>query len=953
MKSIVLFVFLVIAGSVSAQSFSIDGSIVNKSGHPLPGANIKLLSDPGQIVVMVTTSGPEGAFVMKATTPGNFILKISFVGFNDILKPLTINQNLSLEKMVMTRKTIVMPDAVITGKAPTAVVKGDTTEISAQAYKVNPDATSEELVTKMPGVTNDNGTIKAQGEEIKKVLVDGKQFFGDDPTTVLRNLPAEVIDKVQIFDKKSDQSEFTGFDDGNTTKTMNIVTRQSYRNGSFGKGFAGGGIKDNSNTGETNEDVWKAGGTYNIFKGDTRFSIIGQSNNINDQNFSTDDFLGTTGGGSNGGRSFNSRGTGGPQGGGPLSSFLVNPTNGVTTTNALGLNFSNKGKKLDFSGSYFLNYTDNTNLKNLTRQYFTQANVGLNYHEITSATINNSNQRANFRLEYQIDSMNSILFQPKISLQHTLNNSGQLGQNIADTVILSNTNNTSGNTTDGINFSAPILLKHKFTKTGRTISLNLNPSYNDSKGNSTLNTNSNFYSDTLTTSDTVNQIGNSTKNTKSLNSNLTYTEPLSKNSQLQLNYGTNLSNSSSDKKIKTLLLPTVLTVLDTSLSNVFQTNYQLQTGGISLRKKTDKLNLLIGVSYQQTDLRNKQTYPEVYTLDRTYYSVLPNAMLQIRFTKQKSLRINYNTNYNIPNVDQLQSVINNNNPLQLSTGNPDLKPEYQNSLNFRYSTSNTEKLSSFFIFLNSSYTFNTIGNSSMIATKDTLVNGDIKLGKGSQLTRPVNLDQAYTMRCFANYSFQLGFMKSKLNLNSSITYSSTPGEINGLINTSDVLASGFGFVLSSNISEKIDFTLSSSSTYNKNVNTIQTESNSNYFQQNSRARINIMPWKGLVLQTDANDIYYSAFNATPSEQYLLWNAALAWKFLAKKQAEFRFSVYDILGQNKSISRNYTDTYYENATNNVMQRYYMLTFSYTIQPLNQQNFKKDRGQEMDFRPPHND
>ena len=216
-------------------------------------------------------------------------------------------------------------------------------------------------------------------------------------------------------------------------------------------------------------------------------------------------------------------------------------------------------------------------------------------------------------------------------------------------------------------------------------------------------------------------------------------------------------------------------------------------------------------------------------------------MLQFRFNKQKSLRVNYNTSYNIPSVDQLQRVINNNNPLQLSTGNPDLKPEYQHSLNFRYSTSNPEKETTFFIFLNGSLTNSNVGYSTLIASHDTIVGGDILLARGSQLTTPVNLDASYNLRCFANYSFQLRFLKSKLNLNSSITYSSTPGKINGSTNFSDVMASGLGLVLSSNISEKFDFTISTTSTYNDNKNTLQKGANSNYFQQNSKIKVNIMP----------------------------------------------------------------------------------------------------------------
>ena len=257
-------------------------------------------------------------------------------------------------------------------KTNAIVQKGDTSEMNAANYKVNPDATAEDLVRKMPGVTSSNGQVQAQGEQVKKVLVDGKPFFGDDPNTALKNLPAEVISKIQIYDGRSDQSAFTGFDDGNTTKTMNIITKMGFKNGLFGKAFGGYG-RSFDGTGDINK--YKAGINLNYFSGDRRFTLLSQMNNINEQNFSIEDIMGSMGGGSRGGRGGGGGMFGGAGGGmGGASQFFVGSQNGITSTAAIGFSYSDKlGKKktVDFSASYFLNNTDNDNSTSTNRIFVT------------------------------------------------------------------------------------------------------------------------------------------------------------------------------------------------------------------------------------------------------------------------------------------------------------------------------------------------------------------------------------------------------------------------------------------------------------------------------------------------------------------------------------------------------------------------------------------------------
>ncbi|MES2691277.1 MAG: TonB-dependent receptor [Bacteroidota bacterium] len=811
----------------------------------------------------------------------------------------------------------------ITGKIPPVVQKGDTTEMSANAYKTNPDANAEDLVTKMPGITVQDGKVQAQGEDVQKVLVDGKEFFGDDANAVLKNLPAEVIDKIQVFDKRSDQSELTGFDDGNTTKTINIVTKPQFRDGVFGKAFGGYGY----------EDKWKSGLNLNFFKDKKRISVLASSNNINEQNFSSDDLLGVMSGGqsrsASGGRS--SGGRGGRPGGqsNDAGNFLVDQKSGITTTHSLGINYVNQWKNIDVTGSYFLNYTDNHSTSDLFRQYITGQEAEPSYREYKENNSTNINHRFNTRLEWKMNPSNTLIFQPRISLQQNNGTSTLSGQNSQLLTPLSNTSTKYTSELNGFTISAPLNYRHAFEQKGRTISLSLTPGYNENTGKNTLNSLTEFYMDTLS-EDSINQLSNLDVNGMTLSSNLVYTEPLGQKSQLMFSYGTNLNKSESDKETFNLSpSDDNYRAFDTSLSNSFNSRYLAQSLGASYRYQKDKWNLTAGLSYQYAQLEGQQLFPAPFELSKTFTSILPAARFQYKFTPKKNLRINYRSTNNAPSVNQLQNVINNSNPLQLSTGNPDLKQDWQNGVTLRYSSANAERSTSFFALLSGTYTQDYIVNNTFIAARDTQLTQGITLAAGSQLSRPVNLDGYFSMRSFNNYSFPLARLKSNLSINAGGAYTRTPGIVNDRLNYSNSYNAGLGLTLSSNISEKVDFTISSNTTYNNISNTLQSSLNSNYYNQNTRFKIQVMPWKGLVLQSDVSHQFNSGLSKSFNQNYVLWNAAMGYKFLKNKAAEFRLTIFDILKQNNSITRNTTETYYEDVRTNVLQQYVMLSFSYNI------------------------
>jgi hypothetical protein len=280
-------------------------------------------------------------------------------------------------------------------------------------------------------------------------------------------------------------------------------------------------------------------------------------------------------------------------------------------------------------------------------------------------------------------------------------------------------------------------------------------------------------------------------------------------------------------------------------------------------------------------------------------------------------------------VAQLQNVPDNTNPLQLRIGNENLKQDYRHDIRMRYSASNTEKGSGFFVFLSGTFTQNYIGNSTIIASNDTIVDNGIELKRGAQISRPENLNGFMSVRLFSTYSKALSKIKSNLNINAGVNFSRTPGEVNNSLNYVNTPATSLGLVLVSNISEKIDFTISSTSNLSVSRNLLRQQLNNTFFSQNNRARINWLFWKGFVFQSDVLYQLNTGLSEGFNQNFVQWNAALGYKFGKKKEADLRFSVYDILNQNRSIQRTVTETYIEDVQSNILQRYYMLTFTYQL------------------------
>ncbi|MBN1184945.1 MAG: TonB-dependent receptor [Bacteroidales bacterium] len=923
-----LFLILWIGSTVHAQQINVTGKVQDQENNSvLTGANVLLKGNE----TYATISDESGMFAFKGIKAGEYVLQISFIGYETYLSDIkNIQNSFSFGTLHLKVSENPLDEVVVEGKIPIATVKGDTMEYNADAYKTNPDADAEDLVKKMPGIVLQDGKVQAEGEDVKKVYVDGKPFFDQDPTLALKSLPAEVIQNIKVYDEESEQAQFSGFSDGETVKVMDIITRTETKNGQFGKLYFGGGLPDK----------YQLGSNINYFNEDRRISLIGQSNNINIQNFSTEDLLGITSssGGRGGGRSVGRPGgrSGGRDGGfgGPGMSgqdFMVGQQAGISRTTAVGFNYSDKwSEKVNVSGSYFFNTSENKRDEERYQEYFTESVLQNQiYTENTNSNSTNYNHRFNFRLEYNMNEYNRLMIMPRLSFQLNQSESNRVGNSWSGDTLLSSNLSNSANDRTGFSISNQIMFSHRFQKRGRTISLNVNTSMRPQKIGRYMMSES-IDSEKAPASDSLNQFNDSRSNSNTLSGRVVYTEPIGENSQLMFNVDNTITYENSDRKAYNYdYLSNGYQLFDTSLSNVFTSSYYTQEFGSGYRYRKDKINLNLGLDYERAYLHSEQEFPQEYILDQPFNSLLPNFRFKYNISKTKNLNINYRTRSRAPGVEQLQNTIDNSNPLQLESGNPDLKPLYEHNISLRYRATNKEKATVFFVMGSIRFANNYIGNSTWFASADTLIYNDIILQRGGQFKQPVNLDNYRNIRLQTTYGLPVKGIKSNFNISASYSFTQTPGMINYVLSYSKNNTYGTGLGLSSNISEKIDFTLSSYISYNDARSSLQGEESSSFFNHKITTDLAIIFWKGITFRTTAGSQYYYWTDEKEDEAIFLLNMEVGKKVFKNQLGEIKVAVFDVLAQNKSISRNVTDAYVEDVKSNVLQRFVMFSFNYKI------------------------
>jgi hypothetical protein len=415
---------------------------------------------------------------------------------------------------------------------------------------------------------------------------------------------------------------------------------------------------------------------------------------------------------------------------------------------------------------------------------------------------------------------------------------------------------------------------------------------------------------------------------------MVYTEPMGENGLFQLSYGLGYQDNQSDQETWNFDQETNSYILfDTLLSNSFDNNYLTHKLGPSWQYRKGLFMISAGLNYQYASLQNSQYFPVEFELENSYNNILFNGMIRLGKTRMKSFSLRYNTSTDNPSISQLQDVIDNSDPLQLRTGNPELDQSMIHRLFLRYSHINPESSRVFFAMLSGDFRQDYIGNQTLFAREDILLENGYLLKEGTQLTRPVNLDGYTNLRSFVTLGFPVYRLKLNLNFNISGNYSRKPGLIDEVLNYSDTWMGGIGIMLSSNISEKIDFSLFSQSGYNLATNSLNNEQNTSYFNQSTRFNFKWILFKNLVLETTANHQYFNGLSTSLNQNYLILNAAIGEKIFKNKLGEIKISVYDLLNQNQNLQRQVSDIYIEDKETLSLQRIFMITFVYNIRNFN--------------------
>ena len=972
---------------IKAQS--IRGAVVDSlTRKPLPEASVSLLSARDSSLVTFGITDGRGQFVFPKVAEGQYRVLVTYVGYRGKIRRVGIssatpNPDVGTIDVVATSQTL--GEVRVQGEAAPIAVKGDTLEFNADSFKTRPNAQVEDLLKKLPGVeVSRDGTVRAQGQDVRKVLVDGKPFFGNDPKMATRNLPADIIDKIQLFDQQSEQSQFSGVDDGEREKTINITTKKDKRKGTFGQQSIGAG---------PGEDTGYSGrASVNRFNAGQQFSVLGMANNINQQGFTAQDLgLGSSFGGGNGAASRpgggGNRGGGGAQGGGGNGPGEVG-SNAITQSWAGGLNYRNTwGKKVDVAGSYNASHT-NTLTDQRSRRENVLPNGSANgasggsradsvfvTNRQNSSDNANTNHRFNLRLDYRVDSLTTIRFIPNLSWLNStfqtqsssatldgLAASGGATPGIGDTLNTSNaTYNSAGS---GLTGNNALLLFRKFRRRGRTVSLNWNTALSN-QDNDGINRSVNTFARPNGPLSTIGAPGatepgsqtaqtglfdrfinqRSDQQTRSMTNSIdvNYTEPLSLRQTLEFQYTRSTNRNISNRFVNDFNEATDQYELPNDrLSNRFLNTFMTNRVGITWQTRRPKHTYALGFDAQQATLRSNNITRDT-SFSRAFTNLLPNALFTYNFGRNHRLRFQYRTRINAPNVNQLQPVPNNINSLNIRLGNTDLQPEYSHNLSANFNRFQPATFRNLFVVLNLSRTDNKIVNATTFNRS------------GAQTTRPVNTNGYYT----ANGSLvlgrpvKLGKQKANLNLTTNLTYNRGTSFVNNQPNLANNWLVGQGAGISSSFTEKLDLNLSGTINYQSARYSLQPQQNQNFLNQTITLDAFYQLPGGFTLSNDVFYNHYGGSSGTYNQSFTLWNAMLAKPLFKQKQGELRLQVFDLLNQNRSIIRNVTDTYTEEVQSRVLNRYFMVSFVYNlrnfvgsapaVQPYERQNRGNGAGQ----------
>ena len=922
------------ATQTQSPALTVTGRVLDsEAGEPLQSCSVLLCKTDSTSMVTGAISNASGNWTLKNVRPGTYVVKISYLGYHTFYRTMEVAANrtapMNMGTILLTPSSIELKQAVVTAQLKEVEVKEDTIIFNADAFKVPEGSVLEELIRKLPGAeVGDDGTVKINGKTVKKILVEGKEFFSTDKNMAMKNLPTEIIDKIKTYDKQSDLSRITGIDDGEEETVIDIGIKKGMKQGWFGNADIAAGSRSR----------YSSRLMINRFTDKQQASLVGSVNNTNDQ---------TGGGGGRGGN------------------------NGVTTSGMAGLNIAFDLNKVEIGGNVrYSGRTNDVETKSSSQNFVTSSSAYSN--AFNKSQNKNDNVNGDFKIEWKPDSMTTLLARPSFSFgsssstsegQSAAFNADPYSDNIEDPlnqlssishdIKVNSNDNRSYSNSSNYNLNANIMLNRRLGglpwfgglaaggRSGRNVSLRMSGGASGSQSKNNNYTHVIYYQRNDSTDVTYRH-----RSTPSYNRNFslgfTYSEPILRNLFAQLNYSYNYQKRHSEGdtydfgKINAIgqqlwddygqygmLAPNYFEFLSDSLSRYTDNVNRTHNFEFSLRYITSLLNISAGVRVERQAQRMSYQYQGLDTLaTRSFVRVSPTLNARFRFSKQHTLRITYRGNTQQPEMTDLFNLTDNSNPLNIRTGNPDLKPSFSNNININYNNYLQETQQSIFGRLSFSNTLNAITNRTEYNTQT-----------GGQKTRPENIDGNWNMS--ANVGFNTPFFWEKLMLNTNTTFG-YQNHVSYIYQNKQTITNT---VHQTSVGERLSLTMrlgywdmraNGSFNYSRSASDVVAATNQHTFNFSYGLSSTGNFENGFGFSTDiqmSSRRGYSASEMNTNE--LIWNAQLSYRFLAQRQATVSLQLFDILHQRSNISRTISAYSRRDSETNSINSYFMVHFIYRL------------------------
>ena len=922
-KTLLLLFCTLCAATAAAQPVAVRFRVADRATRDaVVGAVAELRSRTDTAAAaLYTTSDIDGRGLFPRVPRGEYRLTVTSLGYDSLRTDLRVGTTaVALDSLWLAPRAETIDDVVVEVPALRSSVRGDTLSYRASAYKVSFGSDAGSLISKMPGLEIADGAIEAQGRSVQRVYVDGREFFGNDVMSAVRNIPADMIESIDIYNTQSDQSEFTGVDTGEGVTALNIVTLPDKRRGAFGRVFGAYGIPDK----------YIGGGNVNIFNNDRRISVIGLVNNVSRQNFSFEDILGTT-------EESNSRTSN--------KNFMVRPMDGISTVQAVGVNYSDDwGKKGKVTASYFFNRTDNHNTSQSDKQTFTSSDKLVLYNDENRSKALNLNHRFNSRIDYKFTERHSLMMRTSFSLQDNNARNELLSRtdnkfSEEDIRFVNRRRNFGLSDSKGFNVSNNLIYRYRLPgKKSHNLTFGFGGTYRSYEQFSfprqyTFRDPDDIECDTTDYSSRNVSRTDRDQPGYDVNGSASYTRALSKRSRLSLEYRINYTDNSVDRSTFVLTKENVFPdERNPKQSTEYDYAFLTHRVGSTYQYYFKKTKVAATLYYQHAEFDSDYAFPYRQKTGASFDNLTYNVVSNISITRNNTLKFTAVGRTSNPRATDLQGIVNTTNRQNVFAGNPHLDPVYTHRLTGQYIRTSPERGRTFTVSAEAALSPNTITDSLVIDTPDFVIDDEgTLLGEGNQFTKPVNLPGYWSLRASVNYGMPVRWLRSNLNFRAGVSTGRIPSIINGERNELSNSSYNAGVVLGSNISESVDFRVSYTGRYNvsKSTSHVRTLDNT-YFSQTARAEATFVAWKRLVVRANADYNYYKGITDTFLEERLICNALLGVKLFRNRLGEVSVGVNDLLDQNgTTFRRTVTGTTLRNVTNLGVGRYVSLQLTYNL------------------------